>query len=194
MTLTRKIVLFLALVIIVLLYTVMSDLKEDNDVPVIKDLKDFSPKTEVEINNPITITPNSNGLIDTKDWPIYENDDFGFQIKYPTGWGIEKIYSPYTKSETLFLTFSNPPEDFFVGITISNTPFEEVVESEKGGDYLISTEKFNTKGIGSVLQITKTSSYESDVIFVFHYGDNTYAMRSSPNLGRAMLATLTFIP
>ena len=192
MTRSQKFILFTTLALIVILYALMNSLREGVKASPTKVRKDFSPEIEVEINNPINIIPASDGLIDTRNWSIYKSDDFGFQIKYPTGWGIEKIYSPYTKNETLFLTFSNPSEDFFVGITISNTPFEEVVESESNED-LFSTEKLNIRGIGSVVQITRANPYESDVSFVFQRGDYTYTMRSSPDLGRVMLATLTFI-
>ncbi len=189
---TRKIILFLALALIVILYAVVNNPKEDNNVSIIKNRKDFSPEIEVEINNPITVTPNSNGLIDTKNWPTYKSDDFGFQIKYPTGWGIEKLYSQYSKDEIVFLTFSPVYEDFFVGISISNTPFEEVVKSESSED-LISTKNINIGRIGSVLQITRDNPYESDVSYVFRHGDYTYAMRTSSDLGPAMLATLIFV-
>ena len=196
MTRSKRVILFFALALFVLLYALVNHLRE-REIPNlttsnVNNYRDFSPKIEVPITDPIVITPEHDGSINTRDWPVYKGEDLGFEIRYPTGWGIKRLYSPYIKDEIVFLTFSPVPEDFFVGISISNTPFEKAVESESSKN-LISTEEINVVGLGSVLRITRTNSFDSDVSYVFRRGNYTYVMRASPDLGRAMLATLTFI-
>jgi hypothetical protein len=192
MTRSQKIILFTALALIIILYALMNSLRQNEKLPTVKNRKDFSPKTEVEITNPIAVIPKRDGFIDTQNWPVYRGEDLGFEIRYPTGWGIKRLYSVYAKDEIVFLIFSPVPYDFSAGISILNTPFEKVVESESSKN-LISTEKINIGELGSVLQITRANSYDEDVSFVFQHGNYTYVMRSSSDLGRAMLATLTFI-
>mgnify|MGYP003393548090 CR=1 FL=1 len=42
--------------------------------------------------------------LDSTDWPVYRNDEFGFSIKYPKGWEVKtNVY--LDQSELLSLTF-----------------------------------------------------------------------------------------
>ena len=197
MTRSKKVILFLAIALIVVLYALANHLRQGGVVLPLtstnNNRRDFSPKTEVEIADPISITPKPDGSIDTRNWPVYKGEDLGLEIKYPIGWGVKRLYSPYVKDEIVFLTFSPVPYDFLVGISISNTLFEKAIESESSKK-LISTEKINIEGLGSVLQITRANSFDEDVSFIFQHGNYTYVMHASSDLGRAMLATLVFIP
>lgn len=200
MSKTKKFTLVFIIAIIVLLYAVVNNLGKNTSIVDTVPIstapirRDFSPKVEVQITNPINVVTKRDGSIDTQNWPVYQSADLGLEIKYPTGWGVKWLRSLANKDELVFLTFSPVPEDFFVGISISNIAFEEAVklESEKN---LISTEKINIGTIGPVLQITRFNPHDdSDVSYVFKRGNYTYIMRSSSDLGQAMLATLSFIP
>ena len=161
-------------------------------VPVTKNRRDFSPKIELQISNPITIVPSSDGTIDTQNWPVYKSADLGFEIKYPTGWGIKRLYSTYVEGEIVFLAFSPVPEDFFISINILTTPFAKVVESESGKN-LISTKTVTTSGISLISQITKGNPLNPDTSYVFYRDNYTYIMRGPLDLMHAMLATFSFI-
>ena len=195
MTRSQKFILFTALALFVIIYALMNSLRQGGVAPpptsTNNNRRDFSPKTEVQITDPISIAPKPDGSINTQNWPVYRSTDLGFEIKYPTGWGIKKAYSN-EKDVVFSLYFSSVPHDFFVNLTIFTTPLNQIIESESGQNP-ISVKTIALGNVKSVLQIKRGEKSNPEVSYIFQRGVYTYVMRGLSDLERAMLATLVFI-
>ncbi len=92
MTRTKKLILVVAIATIVLLYAVVNHLKQD---------------TTNAITNPTEFpTTLDDALISAVNkWPIFRNEKYGFEVRYPVGWEIN--VSKQTDLENLYFSFIN---------------------------------------------------------------------------------------
>ena len=95
---SQKIILFIALILTALLLAVVN-----HD-------KNFTP-----------ITPSLDlPTMDTSKWLTYQNDKYGFSIKYPPTWDVKELYNPFATNTLAFYAFSFVPEDFATSIEVQN--------------------------------------------------------------------------
>ena len=189
MTLTRKIILFLALVIIALLYTVMSDLKKAEPDAVNYDDLNRS-RYEIPISDsPMSFADALTSNVDT--WPTYRNEQFGFSLKYPPGWGVtnEKF-----DGDVWFVGFTESVHDFNFGLSITRDSLEDKIELEKGDDFLRLEDGQEVDGVKIIKVVHSLSEYyqENDISYVFVHREYGFGLRGDPWLLRLALPTLHF--
>lgn len=190
MTRPKKIILFVALALIVIFYALANNLRE-SDQPIIS-RQPINPNSRYEI--PISDSPmdfTTALTSDVNEWPIYRNEQFGFSLKYPPGWGVtnEKF-----GEDVWFIGFRFSPHDFFFGVSISRDPLEDKIELEKGKDFLRLEEGPKADGVKITKIVHSLDEYyqENTISYVFVHRDYSFALRINSEFFRLILPTLRF--
>ena len=128
---------------------------------------------------------------DVNTWPTYRNEQFGFSLKYPPGWGVrnEKF-----EDDTWFIGFSFSPHDFFFGMSITRDSLEDKIELEKGNDFLRLEEGPKVDGVKIVKIIFPLNEYykENTTSYIFENNGYSFAFRIDQEFFRLILPTLHF--
>ncbi|MFH1170711.1 MAG: hypothetical protein V1704_04100 [Candidatus Vogelbacteria bacterium] len=193
---SQKFILFTALALIVILYALMNSLRGSNsgrpliNKPTIINYNDLN-NSRYEI--PISDSPMDFTVALTSDvntWPTYRNEQFGFSLKYPPGWGVtnEKF-----KGDTWFIGFSFSPHDFFFGMSITRDSLEDKITLEKGTDFLRMEEVPDIDGVKIVKIFSHPTEYSPEISsYVFENNGYSFAFRIDPEFFRLILPTLHF--
>ena len=102
---------------------------------------------DVPIGEPAPLVRDASGKIDTTSWPIYRNEQYGFEIKYPPGLGVQNVLPSYRATGDVFMVFfKKVPEDSEAQVIVENlgglinqdVPAQKTVVGSKY-QYLISS-------------------------------------------------------
>lgn len=193
MTPTRKLILFLALALIVFLYAVANNLgKNEPTVSQPRTLIPIDSNSRYEI--PISDSPMDYTVALTSDvnnWPIYRNEQFGFSLKYPPGWGVtnEKF-----EGNTWFIGFAESEHDFNFGLSITRDSLEDKINLEKGNDFWRLEKGPEVDSVKIVKIIFPPNEYykENIITYVFAHRGYSFGLRGDPWLLHLALPTLHF--
>ncbi len=193
MTKSKKVILIIALALIMILYAVVNNrektLPQDGTPTVNYDDRNRS-KYEIPISDsPMDFTTALTSNVN--DWPTYRNEQFGFSIKYPPGWGVtnEKF-----DGDVWFISFRFSPHDFFFGMSITRDSLENKIELEKGKDFLRLEEGPKIDGVKITKVVHSLNEYyqENPISYVFENNGYSFALRIDSEFFRLILPSLHF--
>ncbi|PJE64429.1 MAG: hypothetical protein COU90_03205 [Candidatus Ryanbacteria bacterium CG10_big_fil_rev_8_21_14_0_10_43_42] len=104
--------------------------------------------------------------LDTSDWEMYRNEEFGFEIRYPRGW---KINAPLIHRGTAVSSFSEsgyggelrffpdgiPSSDYLVFMRVRNISLENQIENVE------NSEMFPMAGVKEYIKVNNTVGIET---------------------------------
>ncbi|MEK7610491.1 MAG: hypothetical protein AAB468_01965 [Patescibacteria group bacterium] len=74
---------------------------------------------DVPIGEPAPLVRDASGKIDTTSWPVYRNEQYGFEIKYPPGLGVQNVGTDIHTPERIFVVyFKKVQEDSVAGVIV----------------------------------------------------------------------------
>ena len=176
MTRSKKVILFLALAFIVILYALANNLRQkekERPLPV------QDSKYEIPISSPI----------DVSKWQTYRNSKYGFEVKYPTGLKID--VSKQQNLEGLYLSFLNEGTDIAgLGIfkgTISKDVLDRISPRPEVKNLVIN-------GINMVnLSDTDYDLYFEKNDLVYYFSGTLFAQETDGEIIRMIIATFRFL-
>jgi len=86
-----------------------------------------------------------NGEIDTSDWLTYNNEEYGYSIKYPKGWTMREFPGTKTGAEFNGGNDKIAIDDRASYIGPSNDPFDKYIQNLENSAYKVSDHPFNSK-------------------------------------------------
>lgn len=192
MTRLEKIVLFIALALVVILYTLANSLKRNEPLTISRQPQSIDSNLRYEIpisDSPMDFTTALTSNIN--QWPTYRNEQFGFSIKYPPGWGVT---NQKFGDDTWFIGFHFSPHDFFFGMSITRDSLEDKIELEKGKDFLRLEEGPKIDGVKITKVVHSLNEYykENIISYVFENNGYSFAFRIDSEFFRFVLPTLHF--
>lgn len=131
------------------------------------ELKDTATSTEKNAGDTATSTDE----IDTSDWKIYRNEEYGFKMKYPNGWVVEKY-----DTEILFGTPESVSGGYIWGISIYQLDELEKIIAQNGSQFYDRKESrsdiiVNKKLKGIIVTIT-TDTYKDWISKTIYFANN----------------------
>ena len=130
MTRSRKIILFLALALIVVLYALANNLREKAPPRNQSTWINYDDLNRSKYEIPISDSPmdfTAALTSNVNEWPTYRNEQFGFSLKYPPGWGVT---NQRFEGDVWFIGFTHSEHDFFFGMSITRDSLEDKIELE----------------------------------------------------------------
>ncbi len=134
-----------------------------------QEVSQSEPKEEVRI-----IENTDTNDVDISDWKTYHNDEYGFEIKYPSEWGIPESFHLIGGIPTMSFHPTGYSEGCCVGVRIEVQKAEmSEVYKRLLGDYpkedvlLDETNIFNGQEV-------------KELLFLTHYGDKNERVTAMP--------------
>ena len=192
MTRSQKFILFTALALIVVLYALMNSLRQNEPLIVPRQPQRIDSISRYEI--PISDSPMDFTLALTSDvntWPTYRNEQFGFSLKYPPGWGVT---NEGFAGDVWSIGFSESEHDANFGFSISRDSLDDKIILEKGNNFLRLEKGPEVDGVKIVKIIFPLNEYykENIISYVFTHRDYGFGLRGDPWLLHLTLPTLSF--
>ena len=114
---SKKIILLVALVLTFFIYALVNHLSLRENKVVLSQNFTTNPnsKYEIPISWPPPISIEDALTSDINKWSTYRNEQFGFSVKYPPGWGVTNEEFP---GDVWFIGFWQSPHDSIFGFSI----------------------------------------------------------------------------
>lgn len=110
---------------------------------------------------------------ETIDWNVYTNEKYGYEIKYPKDWKVQKPSEPPYPGPPEGVEFSSLDTNNFcrMAVEASTFSFAGEIESLRSKEYSESTIKV---GGTDAIQLTTSQSNATPIFIYFEYKNNFY--------------------